>query len=267
MRPEASQALSDLIDQYGKSIIQMPSSCQLFLASKLAAYPDEKNLLSVALSRGVPDQILQHAGTAGYEQKLEVLARELSTATGISTQNASEAVTTWAHALNRPVGYQRKERPDRVYPEDLNPQPRSDGAIKLIMTMIAAAGGCLGSALGAGLVVGAMLFTDFAVDDAWGEEATQHLSAAKPKMSVMLVGLAIKMGIAGIAGGIAAAAGWFCGRGDQRPWAGFGAAFATGFTTAAVCMRFMLSLGSLIVVAGAVFGATFTMASRGGYKT
>jgi F0F1-type ATP synthase membrane subunit c/vacuolar-type H+-ATPase subunit K len=267
MRPEARQALSDLIDQYGKSIIQMPSSCQLFLASKLSAYPEEKNLLSTALSRGIPDQILQHAGTAGYEQKLEFLARDLATATGIGAQDASEAVTTWAQALNRPVGYQRTVRPDRVYPEDLNPPPKSDGAIKLIMTSIAAAGGCLGSALGAGLVMGAMLFTDFAVKESWGEEATQHLSGAKPQMSVILVGLAIKMGLAGIAGGIAAAFGWFCGRGDQRPWAGFGAAFVTGFTTAAVCMRFTLSIGSLVVVAGAVFGATFTIASRGGYKS
>ena len=267
MRPEASQALSDLIDQYGSSIIQMPSSCQLFLASKLAAYPEEKSVLSQALSRGVPGQILEHAGKAGYEQKLEGLARDLSTATGIDSKEASEAVTAWAHALNRPVGYERKVRPDRVYPEDLNPRPKSDAALKLVMTLIAAAGGFLGSAIGAGTLMGVMLFTDVVVDDAWGAEATQHLGGAKPPIGVMVLALAIKMAIAGVAGGIAAAFGWYCGRGDDKPWAGFGAAFVTGFTVAAICMRFSMSIGSLVVVAGAVFGATFTAAARGGYKT
>jgi hypothetical protein len=264
MRPEACQALAELIQEYGKSIIRMPSSCQMYMAVKLANYNDELGLLSDSLRRGIPEQILQHAGSDEYEAQLARLGEEFAAARGLDRAIAAETVTAWATALNRPPGYRPAAVPDRLYPDEHKPDPAQDKTVKLLMALIAGAGGFLGTALGAGLAGMAMLITDAAVDDP--RTAAQLGEARPPALAAIAVAILLKMGIAGCASGIAASLGWLWGKGDAKPWAGFAAAFGSGFSLALIFLSFSNSLIRMAIIAGAVFGASFTTAARGGFR-
>jgi hypothetical protein len=263
MRPEACQALAELIQEYGKSIIRMPSSCQMYMAVKLANYGDELVLLSDSLRRGIPEQILQHAGTDEYEAQLARLGEEFAVSRWIDRVAATETVTAWATALNRPPGY-RPAVLDRVYPEELKPDPAAEKTARILMALITGAGGFLGTALGTGLAGLAMLITDVAVED---PRAASQMGEAHPVAhATIALGILIRMGIAGCASGIAASLGWLWGKGDAKPWAGFAAAFGTGFSLALIFLSFSNSLIRLAIIVGSVFGASFTTASRGGFR-
>jgi hypothetical protein len=246
LNPEASKALANLIQKYGESIIKMPSSCLIYMSAKLADYPDEKDLLADALRRGIPEQILQHAGDDDYESKLASMSQMLAKAARIDPEWAADVVTAWAEALNRPVGFQKKQIVDRVYPDA--PRPESLGE-KAIMTLIVGFGGFLGTAIGAGLACSIILGTEVAVNfAAWA--------------------IGFKMLIAGLAGGIAAVLGWLMGGRSKSPWAGFAAAFGSGFTMAMILLSFTLRspLFRIGIIAVSVFGATFVAAARGGHR-
>jgi hypothetical protein len=264
MRPEACQALAELIQEYGKSIIRMPSSCQMYMNAKLADYREELVLLSDSLRRGIPEQILQHAGTDEYEAQLARLGEEFAAARGIDRAVASETVTAWATALNRPPGYRPTAAPDRVYPEEHKPDPAKEKTAQFLMALIAGAGGFLGTALGAGVAGLALLITDAAVDDP--RTAAQMGEARPVAHAVIAVAILLKMGIAGCASGVAATLGWLFGKGDAKPWAGFAAAFGSGFGLALIFLSFSGSLIRMAIIAGSVFGASFTTASRGGFR-
>ena len=229
------------------------------MSAKLAAYPDEKELLIDALRRGIPDRILEHAGSDDYAEKLASMSQEIAQARGIDPEAATGVVSTWSEALNRPVGYQKRVVPDRVYPEEAKLSPVKEQTLKLIMLIIAGAGGFLGTALGAGAANLIMLATNVAV------EGTQA-SGGHRGVTMVVWAIAIKMGIAGLVGGVGAVVGWVMGRGDERPWAGFATAFGSGFTSALILVSFGLSLIRMVEIGAAVFGATFTIAYRGGYK-
>jgi hypothetical protein len=262
MRPEACQALAELIQEYGKSIVRMPSSCQMYMAVKLANYRDELVLLSDSLRWGIPEQILQHAGTDEYEAQLARLGEEFAAARGLDRAVAAETVTAWATALNRPPGYRPAAVPDRLYPDEHKPDPAKEKTAQMLMALIAGAGGFLGTALGAGLAGLALLITDAAVGDP--RAATQMGEARPAPFAVIAFAILIKMGIAGCASGVAATLGWLWGKGDAKPWAGFAAAFGTGFGLALIFLSFSDSLIRMAIIAGSVFGAAFTTASRGG---
>ena len=264
MRPEACQALAELIQEYGKSIIRMPSSCQMYMAVKLANYPNELALLSDSLRRGIPEQILQHAGTDEYEAQLARLGEEFASARGIDRAAAAETVTAWANALNRPPGYRPATATDRVYPDEHKPDPATEKTAQFLMALITGAGGFLGTALGAGLAGLAMLITDVAVAD---PRAAAQMGEARPVAhAAIAVAILIKMGIAGCASGVAASLGWLWGKGDAKPWAGFAAAFGSGFSLALIFLSFSNSLIRMAIIAGSVFGASFTTAARGGFR-
>jgi hypothetical protein len=264
MRPEASQALAELIQEYGKSIIRMPSSCQMYMAVKLANYSDELVLLSDSLRRGIPEKILQHAGTDEYDAHLARLGEEFAAARGIDRTVAAETVTAWATALNRPPGYRPAAMPDRLYPEEHKPDPAEEKTARMLMALITGAGGFLGTALGAGLAGLAMLITDVAVDD---PRTAAQMGEARPAMhAVILVAILLKMGIAGCASGVTAILGWLWGKGDSKPWAGFAAAFGSGFSLALIFLSFSNSLIRMGIIAVSVFGASFTTAARGGFR-
>src|SRR5580700_8929075 len=104
MRPEACSALADLIREYGKSIIKMPSSGQLYISSRLAKYPAEKDLVKEALRLGIPERILEYADSDEYATKLAAMSQEIVKSKGVDPETAADVVTAWAEALNRPVG-------------------------------------------------------------------------------------------------------------------------------------------------------------------
>jgi hypothetical protein len=260
MRPDARESLAGLIDEYGKSIVRTPTSCRLYLAARLAAFPGERDLLAAALGLGIPERILQHAGTDAYEAELAGMARELSDAAGAEPPEAAEAVTAWAEALHRPVGYQKPAVPDRVYPAE-GPDPAEERRVRRLMALIAAAGGFLGTALGAGAVVTVFAITDATVG------GPRILRFQPTDAGARVLAVVVKVLVCGAAGGLAAAAGWAWGKGDERPWAGFAASFGAGLAMALLLLSYVWSAPRLLTVAGSVFGAAFTAASRGGYRT
>jgi hypothetical protein len=257
--PEARQALADLIRECGKSIVKMPSSGQLYITAKLGAYPDEKELFAEALRRGIPERILEHAGGDDYATKLDSMSRELAKARKIDQESAEGVVTAWAEALNRPVGYQKTAIPDRVYRDAPPSGPQKEKSVKLVMAAIAGAGGLLGAAIGAGLPGIIMLITELTVSDT-------HSHGHKIPLTVVAAAIAIKMGIAGVLSGFTAFFGWVMGGGDERPWAGFAAAFGSGFSMALILLSCVLGPIGMVIIAACVFGATFTASSRGGHK-
>jgi hypothetical protein len=154
--------------------------------------------------------------------------------------------------------------PDRAYPDEHKPDPTKEKTAQIVMALIAGAGGFLGTALGAGLAALAMLITDAAVDD---PRAAAQMGEARPaSFAVVAFAILIKMGIAGCASGVAATLGWLWGKGDAKPWAGFAAAFGTGFGLALIFLSFSDSLIRMAIIAGSVFGASFTTAARGGFR-
>jgi len=78
--------------------------------------------------------------------------------------------------------------------------------------------------------------------------------------------LAVQMGITGVLSGFTAFFGWLMGGGDDRPWAGFSAAFGSGFAMALILLSWISSLIMMVIIAACVFGASFTASSRGGHK-
>src|SRR5262245_29661433 len=166
MRPEAQKALAALIHEHGKAIVRMPSSCQMFMSLRLAPFPEERELLIQALRLGIPDRILAEAGTPDYEVKLAALAGDLAVATGVAPGEAQAAVLPWTEALDRHLDYKKQPEEDRLYPpEEAPPDPGKEQAVQVVMSLIAAAGGFLGTALGSGAVLIVLLITDAAVGD------------------------------------------------------------------------------------------------------
>ncbi|HJZ59563.1 MAG TPA: hypothetical protein VKE74_31755 [Gemmataceae bacterium] len=258
MRPEARQALIDLVREYGKSIVLMPSSCRMSMAARLAAFPEENQLLTVALTREVPARILEFAGTDAYEAKLSDLARDLAAATGAAPAEATEAITAWAEALNRPVGYRRAEVPDRVYQDPKPADPLEERAVRLVMALIVAAGGFLGGALGNGGQVMAML----AVDATSETEMYGDASSSPNELGLVLV----LMLLGGVAGAFGAGAGWLVAKGSDKPWAAFGGVFF-GAAALGTLRWYFAGLGwstaGAILIAAFVTASTFAIRGQG----
>src|SRR5580704_4728576 len=126
IRPNACRALADIIRENGKSIIKMPSSGQLYISSRLAKYPEERDLFKEALRLGIPGRILEHARSDEYETKLAEMSQEIVESKGVDPETAEDVVTAWAEALNRPVGDPKKAAPDRVYQDEPSPFPQKE---------------------------------------------------------------------------------------------------------------------------------------------
>jgi hypothetical protein len=260
IRPEAFDALTEMLVSCGKTIFRMPSSCEMYLRQFLEEFSDERNLLTEALRRGVPDQIMQNARRDDYREFLATAAEKLAKEAGLTQPAAKWAVDAWAAALNRPPGY----RPPPPVAEVVEAPPVkgiSQLHLRLIMAGICAVGGFLGGALGNGGGLLILFVTDVAV------EAEFHEKRMGMEDVAIAVVIGIVMLIGGVASGLASFGGWMFGRGNDKPWAGFGAAFGAAFGTA--CLAFFF-LGPGFVTAGlqavAAFGAAFTTATRGGNR-
>ena len=260
LRPEAFDALTGMLVSCGKTVFRMPSSCEMYLRQYLEEFPDERNLLSEALRRGIPDQIMQNARRDDYREFLATAATKLAREAGMAQPAAKWAVDAWAAALNRPPGYKPPPPADK---EDEAPPPKGipEHHLRLIMAGICAVGGFLGGALGNGGGVLILFITDVAVD---AEFDGKRLGMEDVAIAIVI---GILMLIGGVVSGLASFGGWMFGRGNDKPWAGFGATFGAAFGTA--CLAFFF-LGPGFLTAGlqavAAFGAAFTTAARGGNR-
>lgn len=258
---EAWEKFDQMVQDCGKTIFRMPTSCEIYLKQYLRSYPEERRLISEALKLGIPDQILQTAGDGDYANFLTESAHRVAEAAGVDEGYGRWAVDAWATALNRPVGYKAPKVELRPKVPEKEKPAVSDTTLRRIMACIAGFGGFMGGAVGNGGAVLVLLVTDVAVDNKfYGKEVGNH------EIAGILV-LLFLMFMGGVFSGLGAFAGWLFGRGDQRPWAGASAAFGSAFGTACVCF-FVTGPGLSCAIAMTIssFGASFGMAARGGYK-
>jgi hypothetical protein len=259
LHPEAFDALAEMLVSCGKTVFRMPSSCEMYLRHYLEDFPDERNLLSEALRRGIPDQIMQNARNDDYREFLAMAATRLATDAELAHPMARWAVEAWANVLNRPPSY--KPPPPAAKDAEKPEVKISELHLRLIMAGICALGGFLGGALGNGGGLLILFVTDVAVEAEFNDKRMGMEEVA------LAIVIAIVMLIGGVTSAIASFGGWMFGRGNDKPWNGFGAAFGAAFGTACLVF-FFFGPGFLTAClqAFAAFGASFTAATRGGHR-
>ena len=258
---DAWPALAAMIAESGPTVFHTPTSCDFLMKQHLAAFPRERELLSLALHRGVPATIAKDEQPGPVAPLLARLADQFAAATDTPPHEATWAVHAWASAVGRPpysvVGATRPV-----------PKPPADAVVvaatteRAVMSGIAGLGGALGGLLGNGAVQMALYAVFSAVDAVHAVKSSDRDDART--ISVLV----LTMAAGAIMGGIGGAAGWWLGRGDERPWAGFAAACGAAFGTG--CLAMMLrgpNLGTATAMGLAALGATYACASRGGLKS
>jgi hypothetical protein len=262
MSPEAEAAVAEFAADCGTDSHQMQNSCETFLQRYLRDFPAEQELLIAALRVGVPKRIAAVEDFTNYDDFLSDLATKFEKAVHTDTEAAKWTVGAWAYVLGRPAGYagpEQLENDGKVYHD---PTPNKyEGAVQAVMAMIVVAGGFLGSALGVGLPPLVMLAVDYEVDRAHG---LLNPGDGGITLAMVLFFLMI-MFAAGVVGALGALAGWMVGKGDDRPWTGFGVAFGTGFTTGLLLLFFFSIVIKPFVLFGTLFGAVYKCAARGGH--
>ncbi len=254
---DAWPALQALVAESGATVYHMPTSCDFLLKRHLAAFPKERELLSLALNRGVASEVAKRGAD------LARLADDFAAATGTPPPEARWAIDAWAAAVG----------PSPVVAPVAKARRLSDavavGAVaeRRIMAGIAALGGLLGGGVGNGALLYLLGFADGAqvkyrvqrdgVQGAWSDGNAAPL--------VMALMVAFSVGLGALFGAAGAALGWWMGRGNERPWAGFAAAWGAGMGTGSLFL-FITGPGPItaILIGVATFGATYTAAARGG---
>lgn len=264
--PAARAAFRQMARDCGYTIFRMPGSCEMYLRQYLADFEPERLALIEGLRREVPHKIAQFTEPEGYEEFLLELSENYATATGVSREIAWWVVTGWATAQGRPARTptERVVESPAVPTEPRPPSRQQQTALRWAMCGIAAGGGFLGGLVGLALPLVILFSTDTLIDSS-GE-------AARNKTAIAAVGSIIILlfcGLGSSGAAIGAGFGWYMGRGNQYPWTGFGAAFAS---TATVAATFGFCCGPLnpitvIVLGVTAFGAAYTAAARGGYST
>ena len=245
-------AFEALVGESGAGVYQMPTSCDFLLKRHLAAFPRERDLLSLALHRGVAAAVARPAAD------LARLAADFATATKSPPDEALWAVNAWAAVVGprpaAPVKPKARRRSDAV----------AVGAVteRRILTAIVAIGGLLGGGVGNGSLL--LLFALFD-GGAVTYRVTRDGVAGPAVAGGMTILIALSMGVGALCGAAGAALGWWMGRGSERPWAGFGAAWGAGMGTGSLFL-FITGPGPItaVLIAAATYGATYTCSSRGG---
>ncbi len=260
INPDAWAAFDEMIEACGRTVFRMPSSCDMYLRQYLSQFPKERELLSQALQQGVPDRILQESNGGKIVAVLDQITRQFVKAANLNAAEGKWAVEAWATALGRPVDY---IRPSEQIVE-LTTAPLitvSDKSLRTIMALIAGAGGALG-----GMTAYGLGFLVVYLTDPFADVKLNGKDAANVRVALGVLVL-IFMAMGGFAGGVSAFCGWLFGRGNERPWGGFAAAFGAAFG-AGIIGFFVRGPGivTCFAIVFCTFGATFTVATRGGRR-
>ncbi len=257
LREAAWPVFESVIAEAGATVYRMPTSCDFLLKRDLAAFPKERELLSLAMHRGVPE------AAAKTDADLARLAADFAAATDTAPDEALWAVNAWAATVGPSPSAAPKPKARR----------RSDAisvsgrAERRIMAGIAALGGLLGGGVGNGALLYLLGFADggqvkYRVQSG-GTQGAWTDGSLSPALVALFVGLSV--GLGALFGAAGAALGWWMGRGNERPWAGFGAAWGAGMGTGSLFL-FITGPGPITaaLIGVTTFGATYTAAARGG---
>jgi hypothetical protein len=265
MNYEAREKLKKFIANYGAAVCNTPRSCEMFLLTQLADYPDERKVLVEALRQGAVTKLLAREGGRSWDSLSYELAQQLRTAASLSEEDAAWAIDSWGLALGKhPESVAVTAEAPPPPPPDQDPNIRNEDNLKLkAFTPIVAVGGAAGSGVGA-LLLGIVFFlfvsaggdvaTKFAKKDPRIKEA---VAAQEVASFALVMGL---VGAAAVSGGVGGGLGWFVGRGTSNPWAGFWTTFSAGLIASAVATRLCPCFGTVLVSFIATFGAALSSA-------
>jgi hypothetical protein len=263
-RREAEAAFADLIKASGKTIHTTPTSCELYIRQYLGAFEAERNALIEALRRGVPDRIVKHPSGGGeeYEEFLKGEAAILVKDANLAAGTAGGAVKCWAAGVGRPIGGPAQRVVARSLEVKNQKAETADDTLRALMAAISGAGGVVGGFFGNGVVFLILLVSTIRIEPS--EPDTADIETAQ----ALALGIVLTTMIIGsVAGGLGGFLGWLMGRGDERPWIGFVSTCGTAFLAGAISGRFSPGLASAVVTMIAAFGASYTAASSGGYRS
>lgn len=258
-RKAARAAFDEMVKAAGTTVYRMPTSAGLYVRQYLGSFEPERDAVLEALKRGVPDRIAQRETKDGYRQFLADEGAKLAADAGLDPGLAKGAVECWAAGVGRRLGPPPPPTAAEVKQERAEVSARK---LHWAMTGVVAAGGFVGGFVGIIFRFGMMLFTHVAVD------ATDRTYGGPETGVFVLAVVLILCGLmGGVAGGAGAAAGWLMGRGDAKPWTGFGAAAGATFTTGAVASAISgpTPVAAVIILITA-FTAAYGAAASGGYR-
>ncbi len=267
MNPDALTELTELIRDCGPSILQMHSSCEIYLQQYVGKFPVEHELLVAAFRVGVAERIDQFKASSGnYEHFLTDLKAKFADAVHTDAEAAEWTIDAWASALGKPPGRAVTPIVDtKRYPGDnVAPDPLADYE-QTLMTLIVCAGGFLGGFCATVVFPLVFLLTDFALTvnkKGMNSDSLKDFT----DLPIFVVFVILGIGI-GIVGALAALTGWKLGGGNERPWATFSITFGTAFV-GTFCVGLLMCLPLLVkpvVYFCTVFGTTYTSAARGGH--
>lgn len=268
MNYEARDKLKKFIATYGAAVCNTPRSCEMFLLTQLADYPDERKVLIEALRQGAVAKLLAKEGGRSWDSLSGELVEQLRSAGGLSDDEASFAINSWGMALGKhPDSVSIRNEPAPPPPPDLDPTIRSEDNLKIkAFTPIVAVGGAAGSALGT-LMLGMVVLLIVSA----GSDITSKLTKIDPRYkgvteaqaaneAITFIGVVLLVGAAAASGGLGGGLGWLVGRGTTRPWVGFWSTFSAGFLASAVATRLCPCFGTVLVAFLATFGAALSSA-------
>jgi len=253
-------AFEAVIEACGKTFFRMPTSCEFFLKKHLGEFPEERDLLIAALRQGIPQAIIESGQSGEINPVLARLTQDLHAKVGGRAEAARWAVEAWSAGLGKPPGTVSVPVVRLTgAPKPPPPKAVGDKSVRAITAGIAALGGALGGGLGNGGAFSVIYLSGMAVDGKYG-----NLKPSNQDYAILILFL-ILMTMGAMAGAFGAFMGWWLGRGNERPWAGFGAAFGAAFGTGCIT-TFLVGpgLGVCFGMGLCAFGAAFTCAARGG---
>jgi len=266
MNYEARDKLKKFIATYGAAVCNTPRSCEMFLLTQLADYPDERKVLIEALRQGAVAKLIAKEGGRSWDSLSGELVEQLRSAGGLSDDEASFAINSWGMALGKhPDSVSIRNEPAPPPPPDLDPTMQADARTKLTAFLpIVAGGGALGSAIGAGaiglvLLLFVSVFSDMEAKLAKSKTKSGSVQSAElGAVAYILVSTAICFA----GGGVGSALGWVIGKGTTNPWGGAKACFWSGLIASAIAARvcFLVPATAAIPAALATFGAALSSA-------
>jgi hypothetical protein len=164
----ARDRLGELLSNYGSALTNTPQMCGILIRQKCAECPEEASLLVHAVQKGTVKELLNLGPSPDWEAVSASLAQELSDGVGITTEQASWAVDSWAIALGKHPGarHTEPEPPKPVY-EPLTAPNEASTVTATFSTLVGAGCGAVGGGIGAVLrLVIVMVILEAAVDAA-----------------------------------------------------------------------------------------------------
>ncbi len=268
MQPEAFDTFIEMVRDCGTGIVQMPASCEMYLAQYLSSFDAERKMLLTALRKNVPNAIVQYDQKDGYDDHLDYLTAKLVKESECDAGDARWAVEAWAEALDRPAGYEIEQAIDpRKLREEQEQNPESgfkSKAVKTAMITIVGAGGFLGGFVAVALLP-VLVWASGAEVVMNGGEDTGMFDKKSTNVQFFLACLLLAVG-AGIVGSLGAIGAWLFAGGNENPWATFNVACGTAFVMVFIVtmMPLIPALLKPIFYVCSVFGTTYKSAARGG---